>query len=213
MVTVENWNQEYNSVQSIPSSIRYQPSQTLQNLFSKVKPSGNLGVSLGCGNGRNLPELSEYTDSVIGIDFSVQALQLSENNKLSDEQIIQAKIPEIPIQDSKVDIIVDSYFSCHFTDAKERSNYFKQLERITVPDAKLYWIGVGKKDEYYQQYTNTKFVLDVKNNIAKRLYTLEELQNGFNQNVTPIYTDRITFKDVVNGEEYKRDILVGVFKV
>lgn len=212
-MSTELWDAEYASVQSIPSSDRFTSSLTLRNLLSECSPTGDTALDVGCGNGRNLSEISEYMDTVIGLDYSSEALFLANKHTDLDSEVIQAKIPDLPVKADVADIIVDSYVSCHFISQPEITAYFDEIERVASEGAQLYWIGVGVEDEYYSQFTETRTVLDPVNNISKRLYSLRDVKNSFEREYTVEYADSIIFEDTVNGEVYERDILVACFEL
>lgn len=208
----EVWDEEYSSVQSIPSSNRFKPSLTLQKLLFQNPPTGNVAIDIGCGNGRNLKEISNYMNETIGIDYSKQAISLATEPN-SDHHLLQAKIPTLPIKADTADALIDSYVSCHFISQSEVRDYFDEIERVASEGAQLYWIGVGTEDEYYSQFTQTNKVLDPVNNIAKRLYSLENVKNSFGRGYTVETAKSLSFQDTVNGTTYERDILVGIFRI
>ena len=166
-MSTELWDAEYASVQSIPSSNRFTSSLSLRNLLSECSPTGDTALDVGCGNGRNLSEISEYMDTVIGLDYSSEALSLANKHTDWDSEVIQAKIPDLPVKADVADMIVDSYVSCHFISQPEITSYFDEIERVASEGAQLYWIGVGVEDEYYSQFTETRTVLDPVNNISR----------------------------------------------
>lgn len=212
-MSTELWNAEYASVQSIPSSDRFKSSLTLQNLLSENSPTGETALDIGCGNGRNLSEISKYMDTVLGVDYSAEAISLLKKHVNCSSDVIQASILDLPVKSDVADIIIDSYVSCHFISQPKITAYFDEIERVASDGAQLYWIGVGVEDEYYSQFTNTHTVLDPVNNISKRLYSIQEVENSFGKDYTVEYLKSITFDDTVNGEKYQRDILAACFRL
>ena len=211
------WNKEYRNVNSIPSSDRANPSRAFKMGMSITDQPVDRALFLGCGNGRNM--LGVQANEYIGVDFSDGAIEkardIVEYQNSENIHIVKSDVEKwLDNCEDNFDLIVDSYFSCHLK--KDRFSQLRNRIRSVSEENGLYfWSGVGSNDEFYTQIAeqlNGSFVKDPNNNVIKRLYTLEEL-NGKIIEFEKIAVNSLHFNDTVNGEEYEREVLWGLYEI
>lgn len=222
--TRETWDDEYADRAAIPSSHRDAPSTALVELRDALELSeDDVVLDVGCGNGRNAVALATLVQQVIAIDFSTEALAL-----------VRERIRESPVADSialmrgdvrhglpfppdAVDVVVDSYVSCHFLDPETFDAYLDDVARVLGRTGRLYWSALSAEDEYYRGLADThpdeNVVVDPLNDVAKRLFTADEVTAGFTDRLHPVDVAEVSFVDTVDGEEYHREILAAVYRV
>ncbi|CAG5080406.1 class I SAM-dependent methyltransferase [Parvicella tangerina] len=92
--------------------------------------SGLEVLDIGCGNGALLKELAPKIKSGIGLDLSVDLLELAENNNSDHDYISfkQVKGPNLPLPDSSVDLII-SMLSFRYLDWDPLMDEIKRVLR------------------------------------------------------------------------------------
>jgi SAM-dependent methyltransferase len=222
--TEATWNAEYRESQAIPSSDRLQPSRALTRLLKDISlDSLTNALDVGCGNGRNAIFLAEQGLDVTAVDFAGAALETAHKNIESHAVADRVTLHEadvtsgIPLPDDAVDLVVDSYVSCHFLDEAELEAYFAEVRRVLRPEGYVYWSALTPEDEYYRQHQEThpapQVVVDPLNDVPKRLYTEAELTETIGNLAgtdIPISVEVFSVPDVVDGTEYQRSILAGL---
>lgn len=83
------------------------PNQQLIDVFEikRVKPPMSV-LDLGCGAGKNAKYLSERGFTVVGIDFSAEALKLARTLKVASPLIV-ADAAALPFKENAFDMVVD----------------------------------------------------------------------------------------------------------
>lgn len=217
------WNREYARHNAIPSSDRDNPSNALIAAQAQLDyESIDIAVDMGCGNGRNSIYLANMGIDVIALDFSTEAVsrtkeRISRSSVGGSIEVMLADITAgLPLTDDSVDLVVDSYFSCHLIEEASLNNYFDEVRRILASDGKLYWAGLGVADEYYQSVANShpaeNVIVDPLNGIPKKLYDARNLDVELPFGDEPILAMELLFKDDVNKNSYQRSIVSAVFE-
>jgi len=180
-------------------------------------PDVSTAVELGIGNGRNLKYLDTCNvPKIYGIDFSSESIQLAkETLRKVPCEIIQANIVgTVPLESLSMDLIVDSYVSCHFVESHNFEAYLTEVERISSSrNGYFFWSGIGTEDEYYSKFTTNRIVTDPENDVTKKLYTHDEVKNAFGREYTTLESREIEFTDTVNSTDYTRNILTALYKI
>jgi SAM-dependent methyltransferase len=217
------WDKEYDTYNAIPSSHRSSPSKALVAANAAIDYAGiSRAIDLGCGNGRNSIYLANKGIKTAAIDFSTSATELADQHIAASGaselvDIVRGEVSKgLPFNSTSTDLVVDSYTSCHFLDPHIQIAYFNEIERVLRPGGQLYWSALSVEDEYYAKLSNThpdeNVIVDPLNDLGKRLYEKSEMENELPTNLNVDMAFDISFTDVVDGEEYTRSILAGVFK-
>ncbi|MDY6777692.1 MAG: class I SAM-dependent methyltransferase [Candidatus Nanohaloarchaea archaeon] len=219
----DTWDQEYTENKAIPSSHREQLSLPFQAMEPFLElDDAEMVVEVGCGNGRHTAYLARQEIDIEALDFSEGALEMARNRVEEEATGDQVTLQQqdvtdgIPHDDSTADIVIDSYVSCHFLDDRELEQYMEEVERILKPGGRLYWSGMASSDGYYGELGEThpdkNIVVDPLNNVAKRLYTHEEVQNGIPGAPAATYTIEMTFDDFIEDHLFERHVLAAVYR-
>lgn len=217
------WNAEYGFHGAIPSSHRSNPSKALQAASAGIDYSEvTVALDAGCGNGRNTIFLTNLGVDVVATDFAERPMDLAREH-VSDRQtpgsveFIKGDLTRgIPVTENSIDMVVDSYTSCHFLTRRERSTFFQNVRRILSPGGYLYRSLLGIDDEYYSRLSGTHprdhVIVDPLNGVPKRLFDKAELRRNIPQDFEMNLMLELNFEDEVNETEYIRSILAGVYQ-
>ena len=219
----ERWNREYSDKKAIPSSDRDRPSRALLAAQSEIDlQSVDTAIDIGCGNGRNAVFLAEHGIDVCALDFSENAVRRTKERieKSSFSGTVSIFVDDVteglPFVNDAVDLIVDSYLSCHFFQEPVLESYFAEIRRVLDPSGKFYWAGLGESDEYYQSILQShpaeRTIVDPLNGIPKRLYDHRMLDVQLPFGNTPELATELIFEDMVAGDSYQRSIVSAVFE-
>jgi SAM-dependent methyltransferase len=217
------WDDEYEDADAIPSSHRRQASRAVRSLAA-VLDHDRIGtvLDMGCGNCRNAIFLAEQGHDVAAIDFSEAAIELARQNveqaDVSDRvSVRQEDVMEgLSCDDGSVDLVLDAYVSCHFLDPEDRQRYWDEMDRVLTEDGAVLWVGMSAADGYYSGLGDTdpreSIVVDPLNDVGKRLYSREELEEGFAPGFEAETVIDISFDDDVDGGSYRRRVLGAVLR-
>jgi len=217
------WNQEYESLQVIPSSVRVNPSRALL-LFSELLQfeSQQTVLDAGCGNGRNAAYLAKKGCTVHAVDFSKVALRMT--HQLVQQERLQEKVflsrcslkGSFPLSSNSFQLALDSYVSCHFLSETERTLYATEMRRVLKPGGVLFSSVMSVDDDYYGPLLGddpeNRIVVDPKNYIKKQLFTDEEVKNLFSSNLDLVYFVKLEFEDIVLGKPYWRGVFASIWR-
>ncbi|PGF15631.1 hypothetical protein CP556_05515 [Natrinema sp. CBA1119] len=218
----ERWDREYVQYNAIPSSDRDDASKALVAAQAELDyESVDVAVDIGCGNGRNAVYLAKQGIDVIALDFSPEAVartkeRIAQSSVSDSVEVLLIDITAgLPIANDSVDLIVDSYLSCHFIEEVALENYFIEVRRALAPDGQFYWSGLGIGDEYYQSIANShpaaNVIVDPLNSIPKKLYDARNLDVELPFGGGPTLAMELIFEDEVAGDLYQRSIVSAVF--
>jgi len=207
---------------SIPSSDRDDPSRALMIAQSQLEyTSIDVAVDIGCGNGRNAVYLANKGVDVIALDFSTEAVaqtkrRVAQSSVSGSVEVLLSDITVgIPVADNSIDLVVDSYFSCHLIGKSILNNYFSQVRRVIKSDGFFFQAEDGIRDEYYQNiidsHPSENIIVDPINDIPKRLYDIRYLDVELPFEGSPVLATELLFEDTVSGDSYQRSIVSAVF--
>ena len=132
-----HWNTEYRCAASPLDTER--PDEWIAALAGSGKIHGNV-LDAGCGQGGTSRYLAELGHSVLGVDFSLNAIQRAERRAAGADgyvQFAQAHICRLFGFDRHFDTVVD--IGCfHSLDASERGSYAAALHRYCRPRSVVY---------------------------------------------------------------------------
>ncbi len=106
--------------------------------FLDGAPGGEVGLDLGCGNGRHAELLAEGTDRVVGVDASRAILELA-RDRLADADPggrfdpVLADAATLPLDDGAVDLAVYVATIHHLPDRDRRVRSLDELARTLAP--------------------------------------------------------------------------------
>ena len=157
----EAWDAEYRRG-GIPSSVRDDPSGvllwTLSNwLYLTGKRQPNDVIDVGCGTGRNATYIASLGASVMGFDFSSEAIRVAHKRSADLEDglrpvfVRQDLSVGIPASDAGTDLITDIFVYKHQLDARARADYRRELRRVLRPEGKLLMSFADVTDDYYSR--------------------------------------------------------------
>ncbi len=215
------WDEEYEQLQSIPSSRRQDASHGLLKLANEDEVNGSHVLDLGCGNGRNACFLAGVGLRVTGIDFSGVALgMLKAASQSSSDRIaaVQSDIRDgLPFDDGTFDIVLDSYTLCHFTDLEENAGAIEECRRVLQPHGLLLKIHIDQRDEYYLERTVQRTVFghisfDPVNGFSKLHCSVESYCRYFADGFRLRSSYHIGFSDLVRNKKYDRSVIALVME-
>jgi ubiquinone/menaquinone biosynthesis C-methylase UbiE len=101
--------------------------------------TGELGLDVGCGNGRHAETLVEACDRVVGVDASRGLLETAERRATDREYadavaFVQGDASRLPISTDSVDVAVYVATLHHLPDRERRVRSLDELARVLAPD-------------------------------------------------------------------------------
>lgn len=220
----ELWDAEYRKMNPvIPSSNRADASHALLEIFKSYQFDSKNAVDLGCGNGRNAFYLASKGINVLGIDFSDVALELMrkrliETNAKKFVDCLNCDLNDgIPLDNSSYDLVLDSYFSCHFINNDSYQFMQSEIKRILKPKGKVIKIHLDADDSYYLQRkeyeTEFGFVsYDKQNGIRKNHYNVDAYLKEKEVDYNVLLVKKINFDDLVLNQKFTRSIFVSILE-
>lgn len=165
------WNQEYQKHRN-----KWHKETKLPKTFK------NLNVlELGAGNGKTLISiLKQKPKSLTAIDFSRESIhQLKSKKELSDTNIIQANIQNLPFQDNCFDIVVCYYILNNLLES-ERVKAVIEMRRVLKPKGVLLFEDFSKGDFRQKGKSIEENTIQKSNGLICHFFTKSELTNLFN---------------------------------
>ena len=102
--------------------------------FLDHRDSVDVGLDLGCANGRHLPVLARRCNRTIGIDISRQLLVGARRNHRTVSTILQGDATAIPMISDAVDLVLYIATIHHLPSEDERRQSLNELQRIMRSD-------------------------------------------------------------------------------
>ena len=151
------------------------PSQFCVFVSTYISPSSTV-VELGCGNGRDSHFFSSVNFSVIGVDLSESAIEMSiqNSNPNKDVQFLCGDISEASICEDinqvlgsrreRADICFYSRFVMHSIDEIQQKAFMLGLHNLMKPGDRVFFEFRSKEDEktkkvygnHYRRYVDTE---------------------------------------------------------
>lgn len=118
------------------SETRHHPWPEVQS-FVDSAPSGQLGLDLGCGNGRHSMVLHEKVDSVVALDASANLLsEASAQLDTAWARLVQGDAARLPLRTDSVDLAVYVATLHHLPGRPRRRQSLDELARVLGPDGR-----------------------------------------------------------------------------
>ncbi len=190
----------------------------LQDLESLDYRFDGIIIDLGCGNGRNLPLLKASNNSVLGIDKSLEFLNIAKNrNDLQDHNIhfLLSDMLTLPIRPSSINSIFAIASIHHVMDKSDRSRIMAFCNSILKRNGYIVMSVWRRFQKKYRTYFLIEFIkqkLSLKYKKKQELLGLHE----FGDIVIPwtVSSTRITHKrhyHLFSKNELKR--LLSEYKI
>ncbi|QKY19220.1 class I SAM-dependent methyltransferase [Halolamina sp. CBA1230] len=101
--------------------------------------TGELGLDLGCGNGRHAEVLADHADRVVGVDASTGLLAEAADRAAEsgfDADLVTGDAATIPLRDETVDLAVYVATLHHLRPRERRLASLDELARVLAPDGR-----------------------------------------------------------------------------
>ena len=186
------WEEEYKKG-GIPSSVRERPSNVVVSFCSFVKQyyeTAKTAVDLGCGTGRNSFYLASEGFDFTAVDYAQSQIeritdQVQLNSKLRINPVLHDIAKPWPFLSESFDIAIDCFCFKHQMHPAGIRNYIRELHRA-LRNGGYYLLYLAAKDDgYYKQFAQDgqvgpgTIIIDPANEIASRLYDVEEIKELF----------------------------------
>ncbi|MFB6117692.1 class I SAM-dependent methyltransferase [Halosegnis sp.] len=93
---------------------------------------GDIGLDLGCANGRHIAPLAERCNRVLGVDLSRALLSMAADRGGAD--LLQADAARLPVRTGAVDVAVYIATLHHLPNREMRRRSLDELARVLGPD-------------------------------------------------------------------------------
>ena len=185
------WDAEYRRG-GIPSSIRDGPSEAVVwalDAWPRLHGAPDLprrALDVGCGRARNTAYLAGRGLHVVGFDTSEVAiadgLARLDAEDLDAALLVHDLRDGLPVPDSTIDIVVDTFVCKHVVQPADRRRYRTELDRVLSPGGRVLVTLADRADGYYaacppldEPGAGPNAVLDPVAGVGSVLFTLEEL--------------------------------------
>jgi SAM-dependent methyltransferase len=214
-----SWDREYESIRSIPSSLRSAPSRAVTRLTHAFGDLDGASVlDLGAGAGRHTAYLTALGAHVHAIDGSARASELhralAEPASTTTIEVGVVDLGHLP--DGRYDLIVDSYVSCHILSAEARLELLRSLMSRLRPGGRLYTAGMGAADDFYRRHIvpglPEVIAVDPRNEIAKLLQPADIAARDGRSLGTLVAATTERFPDIVAGRREHREVHAAVLQ-
>lgn len=128
----------YDRIATHFSKTRAYPWSEIESFLSGQ--SGDIGLDIGCGNGRHLEVLVDHVDRAIGIDVSRAILHEGvkrAHEKGFEVEFLQGSATKVPVKDETIEISLFIAAMHHLRTRSERLASLGEMARVLTPE------GVG----------------------------------------------------------------------
>ena len=167
--------------------------------YLKELSNNKIVLDAGCGTGKFLPIIENYSSKYIGIDLSNEQLTKAKNKSKKNSLFINSSLEKIDLKDDSVDLIISTWVLGTITDLDERNKCLNELKRVLKPNGNIILVENDENSEFEEIRNRT-------HDNRTRDYNNWILENGFNVD------KRIdTFFNFNSTEEAKKcfDIIYG----
>lgn len=196
--SLANIYQEFSNAEDYPQYI-------LQELIPQVLDKKV--ADIGCGNGKYLKQLAEYTSTIVGLDKSFEQIKLAEKTCIAKSNVFVslADATNIPLENNSVDIVMACWMLGTILEKHRQEEVIEEMKRICKPNGKILLIENledsqfeklrGRSPDLLSRTTNyNNFLLSQGFKLEKTIYTyfmfdsIERAKDVFQT----IWKDRIT---------------------
>lgn len=181
----------------------------------------NLNIlDLGCGNGKNSFYIAEQglNNKIVGIEISDTALKHARELAPAGNFIKQSIGTPLNFPDASFDIILD-VTSSNSLNENERAIYLKEISRLLKPGGYLFVRALCKDGDKNAQNLLVAHPGKEKDTytlpgvgLTERVFSKEDFLKTYEQFGLPLYIEKETHYTKYNGQPYKRNFWVGVWK-
>lgn len=106
--------------------------------FLEQAPDGELGLDIGCANGRHIAPLAERTERVCAIDLSRSLLEIADRTVSVDGDclLVQGDATNLPVAADSVDLAVYIAALHHLPTTEARAESLDELARVLASDGR-----------------------------------------------------------------------------
>jgi ubiquinone/menaquinone biosynthesis C-methylase UbiE len=125
-------------------------------------PAGELGLDVGCANGRHLAPLADRTDRVCGVDLSRPLLDLAaeRTSARDDVTLVQGDATALPIADDSIDVALYIATLHHLPTVAARQASLAELARILTADGRALVSAWGVAHDRFDRETGFDTTID-----------------------------------------------------
>jgi SAM-dependent methyltransferase len=144
-------------------------------------------LDIGCGNGRNFPLISSFSNHIIGLDNSIELLKLAQKNiekQLTtphmndiDIQLILCSIGSIPIRPKTIGGVFMIAVIHHIKGKAKRRYIMKQIYEIVSDKG---WLIVSLWRKYQKKY-KWYFIKDLMKRFFLPEYKKKQIESGLSE--------------------------------
>jgi ubiquinone/menaquinone biosynthesis C-methylase UbiE len=129
----ERVREVYDEIAGHFAKTRAYPWPETESFLADVQ-SGDVGLDVGCGNGRNAGLLATRTERVVALDVSRELLRLA-RERLADPSVafVEGDAKRLPVATDSVDVGVYVATIHHLPDRRARQESLAELARVLVP--------------------------------------------------------------------------------
>ncbi len=159
---IEKIRDDYNLIAKEWDLSRNRASQLKVNLIKSVEPKSKV-LDIGCGNALISPFVLKKSAFYYGLDISEKLIEISREKykkEIEEEKVkfFVGQATELPFGDEEFDFVI-SFAVLHHIPSKEiRKKFFKEIMRISKPNAKIKIIVWNLLNEW----TNKRFDIENK---------------------------------------------------
>jgi SAM-dependent methyltransferase len=218
------WEAEYRNPQLV--SLSDVPAQCVRDFARFLRKDqkielDNLNIlDLGCGNGKNSNYIAEQglNNKIVGIEISETALKYARSLVPQGNFMKQNIGTILPFSDKIFDIILD-VTSSNSLNESERAIYLKEIQRLLKPSCYFFLRTLCNdvdKNAHELIKTNQGVEKDTyimrEIGLTERVFSKEDLLEMYSFFGEPIFLDKETHYTKFNGQSYKRNFWVVVWK-
>lgn len=154
----ENFFREFDQMRAA-----IEPDDFVEQMLAPSQASGKRVLDVGCGNGYMLAKFARSGTTVVGIDLTAKALDVTKKRmKLSGltAKLTQADSADLPFADQSFDVVY-SLGVLHHSPDTEKS--FREIHRVLRPGGEIVVMVYNKNSVFYRlripamKYFNTDF--------------------------------------------------------
>ncbi len=164
-------------------------------------------LDAGCGTGKFLNILEEYSKKYIGIDLSTKQLEKAKTKSKKDtSEFICSNLSNINLENNQIDLIVCSWVLGTIIDLDERNKCINELKRLLKSKGTIILIENDENSEFEEIRNRTKDsrTRDYNNWILSNDFTIDkQIDTYFNFNS---YNEAKKSFEVIYGSEISNKI-------
>ncbi|HMF32672.1 MAG TPA: class I SAM-dependent methyltransferase [Candidatus Lokiarchaeia archaeon] len=147
MTSIDEWDSDYESGNFEHWEFNYASPEIVALVAFRAFRKNATSLDAGCGGGMDAIFLAKCGFSVIGVDFSLVALQIA--NRRADEALVEVDwrhgdVCDLPVEDELVDIVTDRGLF-HVLEDFNRPKYASEIFRVLKPHGQVIIRGASEE--------------------------------------------------------------------